>query len=211
MTMNFRVAKNALRDILGAQAANRFNVIGFQRQEKSAEEFIGVNRLVEVYFKSESFDRGNGRLNGPTQGDVSIAIELTTSAAAKADLTIFQNPASTEEQLSAALLAMSEASVIADESFDELADAVYQIVMSGVNLDLGLPKGTIANKWISTINKDDPNPRGQLVTLTGSLVFSCRVSEDVPGDDTGKDIATIDTELGIQEDTIQKTGTSVNY
>lgn len=205
MTMKFRIVKNAIRDTLGNASAGNFQVIGFQRQQKQAEAYQGNDRLVEVFFKRESFDLGKGRLTGPTAGDVSISVELTTSSPAQADLSVLDNQASTPVQKQAALAALKEAASIADESFDELADFVYQILMDARNVYFGLGKGIVNKRWVSEITKDNPNERGQLVVLTGILEITCRVSEDVPGD-TGKVFDSISLETEIKDDTVQKTG-----
>ena len=127
MTMKFRDVKTALVNILGVDAAGLFKTIGFQRQERSASEFTGNDRLVEVYFKNSNFNRGKGRLTGPVNNDVELAVELTVSAPSKADLTVINNPNSTPAQLQIAIAAFKEASNIADDSIDELFDIVYQI------------------------------------------------------------------------------------
>ena len=202
--------KNALKTILVDSAAGRYQVVGFQRQEKAAEEFKGTNRLVEIYFRTENFSKSKGRLNGPVSGDVNIAIELTVSAPAEIDLAVIDNPNSTPAQIQTAISQMKEASNIADDSFDELAEIIYQIVMDARNIDLGLNSGTISNRWVGGINKDSPNPRGRLVVLTGTLDFSCTVSEDVLGD-TGLPADSISFETEIENDSIQKTGIEIKY
>lgn len=205
MTMKFRIVKTAIKDTLGNASAGNFQVIGFQRQQKQAESYQGNDRLVEVFFKREGFDKGKGRKNGPVTGDVSISVELTVSSPAQADLSVLDNAASTPAQKQAAMAALKEAANIADESFDELADIVYQILMDARNIYFGLGKGVISNRWVSEITKDNPNERGQLVVLTGIMEITCGVSEDVPGD-TGKVFDSISLETEIKDDTVQKTG-----
>lgn len=208
MTMEFINVKNAVKQILVDAAANRYQVIGFQRQEKAATEFTGVKRLVEVYFKNENFNKASSSLGGPISGKVDIAIELTVSAPAKADLNVLLNEGSTAAELEAALLAMKEASNVADDSFDLLAEIIYQILMDAKNLDLQMPIGQATDRWVASINKNDPNPRGELVVLTGFVSFSCTVSEDVPGD-ASVPIDTNDIVTEINNDTVQKTGVTI--
>lgn len=203
--MNFRVVKNAVRDLLGNAAAGNYQVAGFQRQEKRSEAYTGNNRLVQVYFKNENFDANKSKYNGPTIGDVSISIELTVSAPSRADLTVIDNPASTQQQVQDAMALLIEASQEADDEIDELFELVYQVLMDARNIDLDLPIGTLSNRWVSSLSKDTTNPRGQLVVLTGSVEFSCRVEENVLGD-TGEDLTIINMENDINNDTVQKTG-----
>jgi len=203
--MNFRLVKNAIKTILSDAAIGRYIVVGNQKQKKSAEEFTGNNRLVEVFFKTENFDKGRGRLNGPVNGDVTIAMELTVSAPAEADLATINDPGSTAVEVQAALLGIKESSEAADDSMDELFDIVYQIIMDAKNVELGLPDGVVANRWISSINKDTPNPSGGLITLSGFLDFSCRVDETVDGD-VGVDFVQTDFVTEIGSDIQTKTG-----
>ena len=206
--MEFREVKNAVAQTLVDAAAGRFLVVGHQRQQKAAEASVGNNRLVEVYFKRESFSKSRGRANGPVAGDVTIAIELTVAEPAKADLSALNNPNATPTELSTALFNMKEAGAAADEAMDELAEIVYQILMDARNIYYGLGKGRVNGRWVSDIEKDQPNDRGGLVLLTGAMNIEMRVSEEVPGD-TGVDLDSISMETIIKDDTIQKTGFEV--
>lgn len=209
MTMKFIIVKDAVKALLENAAAGRYGVAGAQKQEKGTAAYIGSNRLVEVYFRTENFSKSKGRFTGPNNSDVKIAIELTVSGPVKADLAILDDPTgSTAIQLQTAIAEIKEASSVADDSMDELFDIVYQIIMDAKNVDLGLAEGIVADRWISTLDKSDPNPRGQLVVLTGMLEFSCNVEEDVPGD-IGEPYTTNDIEIEINNDTVQKTGAIV--
>lgn len=206
--MRFRQVKTALLNILGNAAAGRYRIIGFQRQEKAAEEFIDNNRLVEVYYRNSNIDKGKGRVNGPVDNMCNFSVELTVSAPSKVDLSIINDPNSTPAQIQTAMAGFKEASDIADDQFDELVEIVFQILMDARNFDLGLNVGEVANRWISQINKNDPNPRGDLVVLTGTLEYTCSVSEDILGD-TGQPLDQINLENEINQDTVQKTGVVV--
>lgn len=206
--MNFRIIQQAIVSILGAAAAGRFQTIGYQRQTKGASEVRGSNRMVQCFFSEGAFPKTAGRMTGPTQHNMTFSIGLTVSAPATADLTTINNPASTSAQISAALLAMQEASSLADESFDELAEIVYQILMDGLNLDLGLSKGGVSNRWVTAIRKDAPAPQGSLVVLTGSVEYTCNAAEQVTGD-TGVACEIISTQLDIIDDDVERTGVDV--
>jgi len=205
--MQFIAVKNALQQLLSTNAAGQFQVIGAQKQEKSAEEFIDQNRMVEIYYKRSTFPKGEGRYLGPVTNKAEFAIEFTVSAPARADLTVLNNPAATPAQLEAAIASMKEASNEADEKMDELISLVWEILMDARNEDLGLPK-IVSDRWVDDATKNDPNPRGSLVVLTASMPYSCNVCEVPPGEE-GLDSEGISLENNINEDENQKTGISV--
>jgi hypothetical protein len=137
--------------------------------------------------------------------NITMAIDLTVSKAAEGDLSTITNPASTPAQVAAALAVFQEASALADDSLDELIEIVYQIIMDGRNVDLQLPSGTISNRWIDQVRKDDPIPRGEYVILTGSMQLTCGASEAVPGD-IGIPGDIYDFTIEQPDDEVQKTG-----
>lgn len=204
--MNFRVITSALTSLLGDSATGRYRVIGHQQQSQNAEEIKDNLRRVQCYYSNGSFPKSSGRLTGNTQHQLTFNIDLSVASAAKADLSVINNPASTELQIAAALAAMKNAESQADLQFDELAEIVYQILMDGRNFDLGLGKGVISNRWIESIQKDDTQPYGNLVTLTGRLLYTCQTSESITGDAGVIMIEGIGTVLDIVRDDVEKTG-----
>lgn len=208
--MLFRTVKNSIiENVLGPAETGSFQTIGFQRQVKNASEVLGVNRFVQVYFKSGGFSKSGGSISGPVLHDITFQIDLTLSTGAQGDLAVITDPNSTAPQVANAISLSQESSQLADESFDELVDKVYQILMDARNYDLGLTAGTVANRWINQINKNQPEPRGEYVTLTGSMLLTCRVSEAVDGDPgvTGNKIH--ETTIDIIDDDVEKTGVTV--
>lgn len=207
--MNFRVIKDSIIDnVLGPNSTGKFIVVGFQRQNKNAVETLDTSRTVQVFYFSSDFPKNKGRLNGPTQNNITFKVELTASSAAKGDLSVVNNPASTPAQIAVALADFQEASYLADNSFDELVDEVYQILMSGLYLDLGLDKGIASDRWIGNVQKDHPEPRGGYVTITGSMNLTCNTAEQVPGD-IGTAATIFDTTIDIKDDDVEKTGVTV--
>jgi hypothetical protein len=213
--MTFRTIKASTLQILADAAAARFNVVGYQKQTKNESESKLNNRTVQLFYKDGDFPNAGGANTDVTKHTATYALQLTVSAPSKVDLNVLQNPTSTEGQLSAAVNALQESAAICDDLFDELVDIVYQIIMDARNYDLGQPKGTIADRWISSAQKDDPVPRGALTTLTGMLLFTVKMMETVDGD-TGVAAVSTSTELGgitadpsdpETLDTTQKTGT----
>ena len=207
--MQFRTLKDNIITILGDAAADRFVTVGFQRQSKSADEIKDSDRTVQLYYSGGDFPRGAAGLTGPTKHIITYRIDLAVSKAAEGDLTVINNPVSTPAQIEAALSAFQEASDLADQSADELIEIVYQILMDARNVDLGFDPGTVANRWLTNIEKDNPLPRGDLVVLTASMRLTCSVSEDVLGD-SGTDATEFDTVVDIEGDDVEKTGVFVD-
>lgn len=194
--MKFRTVKAAMLSVLGDSANGRFIVIGYQRQSKSAEDVLANNRLVQVYYNDGDFPKNAGGYHGSKSHDMVINIDVTVAAKASADLTILNSENATEKQRSVALAAVQTAAEKADDQIDEIIDVLYQIIMDARNDNLGLDTGTIANRWIDRIQKDIQIEHGGLVVKVASMKYSCRVSEDVPGDDgTEPDTVTYDSDV----------------
>lgn len=206
--MNFRIIKQAIVDVLGAAAANRFQVIGFQRQTKDAEEVKGNNRLIQVWYSGGDFSRSSGRQTGPSQHKSSFKIGLTVSAPANVNLSAINSPSASPAQIAAALAGLQESAYEVDTQYDELLGIVYQILMDGRNFDLQLEKGMVSSRWIDSMRKDDPQPNGSLVVLTGIINYSCNTVEEVVGD-TGVACKVISTVVDIKDDDVEKTGVEV--
>lgn len=207
--MNFRTVNQAIIDTLGAAAAGRFQVVGYQRQVKSAQEVKDNSRMVQSFYAAGDFPKSAGRQTGPVQHNMTFSIGLTVSAPARVNLSAINDPNATAGQIATALAALQEGADAADILFDELAEIVYQILMDGRNFDLGLSKGTLSKRWINSIRKNQPAPEGALVVLTGTVEYSCNTVEDTPGD-TGTAGGIISTVVDIDGDDVERTGVEVN-
>jgi len=205
--MNFRIVKTAIQDLLEAQAAGRFRVIGKQVMSKSADEILNNDRLVQVYYSDGNFPKSSGRFHGPKTHDITIEIDMTASAGAVGDLSILENPDATAIQKAGAIAAIREASETADEKIDELIDAVYNILMDARYEGLLLDKGTISSRWIDRIQKDTLLERGEFVVKTANMKYTCRVQEYVSGD-IGNTPSTVEIYSTMPND--GDTGTGVN-
>jgi len=180
--MNFRTVKTAMTTLLGDQALSRFQVVGYQRESKSADEVIDNDKMAQVYFSEGVFPKGSSAIRGYKQHDITLNIDMSASAAAEADLSILDSALSTPHQKAAALLAVREAAEIADIAIDELIEAVFSIIEDARNTDLGLGIGVIANPWLDNIKKDTTLAHGDLVVRTANIKYSCRVEETTLGD-----------------------------
>lgn len=180
--MMFRTVKDAIVTLLDDNAAGRFRVIGRQRQSKASDEIRDNDRLVQVYFSDGSFPKSAGRMRGPKTHDVTIEIDLSSSAGAKGDISVIDNPNVSPIIKAAAIASIKEASEIADTNIDVMIDAVYQILMDARNEHLSLEKWEISNRWIDRIQKDTMLERGDLIIKTANMKYTCRVQENVSGD-----------------------------
>lgn len=188
--MNFRTIKEALVRLLGDNAGGNFRVIGYQEQAQSATETLVVDRSVQVFTQRGTFPKEAGSINGPTEHEITYALDLMVSAAAEGDLSALDNPAATPAELQAAIATFREGAGRADFYFDEFVDLLYQIIMDARNQDLGLPLPPpddaltrIADRWVPNWEKNAPQPRGEYVILTGSLSVTCSIDEPVLGDE----------------------------
>lgn len=197
--MEFRKVKDDIVTILGAAAAGRFRVIGYQTQSKNPTEIKNSDRLVQVYYDSGQFPK-IGSMNGSKTHDMTFEIDLSASAPAQGDLSILDNAMATTQQKAAAIAAIKEAADNADTKIDELIEYVFQILMDGRNIDLLHSKGIISNRWIPSIQKDTLLERGDLIVKTANLKYSCRVMEEVTGD-IGTEPATVIIDSGFSGDT----------
>ena len=206
MTMNFRLIKQGIINILRDAENGRYQTIDFQRQVKSAEEALDNLRFVQVYYSSGQFPKSSGRNTGPTQHDISYRIEFTISSAASGDLSVLSDPSSTDQERAVALAAFQEASDLVDDSFDELFDIIYQVLMSPINYNFEQPVGIVSNRWFDQIQKDEPEPQGEYVVLTGAALLTLRATEDIVGETGTPGNGIISTTIDIIDDDVERTG-----
>ncbi len=207
--MNFQLVLDALvNKILGPAERQRYRTIGFQDQKRAAEEVLDCLRTVQVFYEGGVFPKSGGRQTGPTQHDCVFAIDLTASRPIEVD-TATINSGSTAQKIRA-LAAMQSAAGLAEESVNDLIDIIYNILMDGRNVDLRLPVGTVANRWIERIEKKSISDQGEFVVAGASMKLGLRVSEEPPGD-KGIPIESsgFDNTIDIDNDDVEKTGVTV--
>lgn len=205
--MLFRQVKKSITDnVLGPAENGRYQTIGFQRQTNDAEDSLDNLRHVQVFWSSSDFPKRGSGLQGPFKNEASYRIELSAAKEASIDLEVLNDDLATAEEKATALASFQEAADLVDDSFDELVDIIFQVIMDARNIDLGMPKGVAADRWLSQAKKDDPIPAGELAMLTGSMVLTCSVSEAAPGDPGVSGIKTISTIVDIEGDDVEKAG-----
>jgi len=188
--MNFRTIKEALVLLLGSNAAGRYRTIGYQEQGQAAEEILGTDRSIQVYYTRGAFPKSAGSINGPTEHEITFTLDLSVAAPSEGPLSVLNDPDATPAELITAIANFRQASDVADGSFDEFVEILYQIIMDARNQDLGLPLPPpddsltrIADRWIGAIEKNAPVPRGEYVILTGTMSLTCSIDEQVLGDE----------------------------
>jgi hypothetical protein len=217
MTMNFETLQLNIVSILGAAAAGRFRVTGYQTMTEDADESLDSSRLVSVYYNEGQFPKEKGGISGPSMHDPTYAIEFMVSKAAEGDLATIDNPASTALEIQTALANVKHAEHLADTSWNELAGIVYQILMDARNIDLGMSVGIISSRWIDNLRKDQPGQigiargilGGKLVVITGSMQLTCVLEEPILGD-TGTAGEIYDTTIDLVDDDNERTGVIVD-
>jgi len=198
MAMQFEVVKAKINEILAAAAAGRFRTIGHQSQSVTALSIEGVKRTVRVYYSGGDFPKGASSANGPISHDITFNVELAVAEAGKIDIATLENPASTEAQKITAFVAAKEADELADTSWDEFFRIVWQILMDARNIDFGLPY-EVANRWVSTGQKDKISSTGSMIVVTGVIRLELRVSEQVLGDAGDTPLEGFDIDMGIDD------------
>lgn len=211
MSMNFRVIKSAIVNLLGSNEFDRFQTIGYQRQRKSAEQIQGSKRTVDVFYVSGNFPRDGGSVNGgPNRHDLTFSINLSASASSKVDLATLNAGSTTDPEAATALREMQEGARIVDDNFDEFVEIIYQILMDSRNTSFGLEKGVVASRWVDQIEKNNLEDKGELNVLTGSMILTCNTDEEVLGE-VGVPLKTIDGNIAIDGDDTGKAGVKVDY
>ncbi len=205
--MLFRTYTAAIGAMLEAAQGTDFITVGYGARSKDASEYLDKKRTVEVVYKGGSFPKSTGARGDSINHQMSWEVTLTVSKATSGDLAVLNSSSSTPVELATAIANMKLAEHAADESMNELADLVFQIFMSASNRDLELD-GPVANTWIDDFRKDDPGNIGELVVLRGKFMFSAQGKEDITGDTPVTGVS-VDIEMEINEDTVQKTGVYV--
>lgn len=173
-------AKDSYINILGTQTTGIFEVVGYQRQTKSAET-INATSLVQVFYDQNSFQKSSSAITSPKIGDVTLKIEITVSGDAPVDIATLNNPASTPAQRQTALANAKEAAQQASELLESVWSEVWQITNDARNADLGLVSGTVAETWLDQFQRDEPVEQGGFVVVTASAQLSFRIEEPILG------------------------------
>ena len=203
--MVFQAIKAAIKDTLENQSSGNYDVIGYQRQSKSSEEFT---KEVNVFYRSGTFPKSAAGIYGSTvKHEIEFEIQYTVSAAAEADLSILNSEVATSEEISEALAAMKDGAYKADEKIDELFSEVWNVIMNAENAFFGLDDYKVQDRWLEDMQKDNPVPQGEYVVLSARSRLTCTV-EEIPGGETGTDGTVYNSTVNIQGDPNDNAGAS---
>ena len=201
--MQFQAVRDAIETTLNTDAATRYQVVGYQVQGTSAEERI--TPTVAVYYGAGAFPKSGGSTAGPNKHDTTFRLEFTAVALPEGDLATLQDENATPAQLAVALASFQNAAREADRVLDQLFSDVYGVIMDARNELFGLAVGAVSSRWVGSINKDNPVPKGEMVMLTGSAQLTCTVEETVLGE-TGLAGIDFDTVIDLDGDDVEQTG-----
>lgn len=212
MTMKFRTVKAAIEKVLNDNAQGRFRVIGYQERMVDASDNLAEKRSVQVFYNRGDFSNGN--MVGPYEHKMTFHVEINASRASEGDVDALEN-ASTPAAVEAAMSTFLNAAKLADDSWDEVFDHVFQIVMSPIYMDFELeptddnPTGfLLSSRRITEVKKDSPLSWGEFVMVTGGFDIECKVTEIVTGE-TAEELLTTSTQIDIVDDDVEQTGVEV--
>ena len=201
--MYFRTIRDSLIDLLGSQAAGRYRVIGYQEQNQDASEIVGTDRSVQVYYSRGEFPKSAASVTGPYRHNMTFRLDMFVSAQAEGDLSVIYDPNASPAAIAAALDLMKPAAEAAEDSFNEFFDVLYQVLMAADQVDLDLTPKIIRNRWVGSVEKDEPIPRGEYVVITGATEYTCITEEKVGGlEGTAGSIQDITLEVRNLDDTL---------
>jgi hypothetical protein len=205
-----KLEQSIIDNVLVPAEMDRYVTIGAQRQRRSAQ-VINNDRQVTVYYSEGEMPKSAGASYGGVMHHITFIIEFAVVAAAKVDLATLKSETATASEKATALRQLSEASVIANRSMNELIRIVFQVVMDNRNADLGMGKGQVSSRFVSQIRKDNPVPDGEFMALTGSARLTCSVAEEITGADLpdAADPAVFDNTIDLDGDDTEKTGVEI--
>lgn len=203
MAKNFQLAIAQLKKFIADGANGNYRVIGFGKQAKNTAGFEGIKQ-VQVFHAGGSFDRSTGKVTGEQTYVCSAVCRLTVAEPATCDLSVIDDPDSTNEERIQALIENSEAEERADLAIDDLFGMLFDLIMGGDGRDFGTVTNTIqiSDRFGEDFKKELPQKVGSLVTINGYFTITFRVLE-IPQGETPKNLESIlgsvDLQSGIDD------------
>jgi hypothetical protein len=210
MTMNFETVQEALTDLLGNGANGQFRVCGYNNEPENAEAIRNENASVAVYFQSATIPKSSSGLNGPFTFVATYNIELSIASSAKADLETLNDPDSTQGERAAAMTALQNTRLLADQALNTLMGYVFTILFTPKDIDLGLDPGVARSRWIDAITKEKPDYAGELLISQAVMAMTIRFTESIAGEDL-EPLTEIDLTLNLNEEPDGQAGVYENY
>lgn len=192
--------KKSIETLLSDNADDRYTVITPQNRKSDAQSVFEKPR-VTVFYSEGGFDKSKSSVNSPYHHDATFNIWIQTAAKAAVNLAILQNPAAAPEQYAAALANADNASVLVDEKTDAMLSALFDIIMSPVNRNLGADY--VTNRWITQVKKHNPEPTGAIVMQVASITLTAQCEEEVSGETGATGNGGVDTVVDLGDESKQ--------
>jgi hypothetical protein len=191
--MNFQTIKTAIADTLRRDGSGYFRLDTADQQSHSADEILALP-LVHVYYSGGEFPKSAGATAGKKIHDATYKVILSVAGEALADLETLDDESATPQTVYNVLANASASNDNADTAFDQLVHVVWNILASPINADFGLGRGTISNVWIEQVVKSQPQYKGDVIIISGTINLTLRCVE-YPTGEIGKPGAGITTTL----------------
>lgn len=156
----------------GGQFVGQFFVYDYQVQTSSAgpelskpSPFLGT---VYAFLASENPDSKLSDIKRAISENT-IAIQLRSGALSTIDLSVLDDPESTQLQRDAALTAIDPGARIANARMDSLYSLMRNIIMALDNQQLGSSE-IIGRPFVSEFRKGDPVRNGEIFTVDGIIM-----------------------------------------
>jgi hypothetical protein len=177
--MNFRTVKQNIITLLeSSEVAGGYKTLGYKPRKLGADEIFDGGGIVQVRFTRGNFFTPTTQ--GGSKFDAIYDIELLVSGKSEVDLTVIDNPDSSDLQRQNAMLAATDAASNADDRMDELIDYVYQLIMDTNNRYIGA-SSIVNSRAITDVQKYDPESQGSFVLLTAKMDLAVKFTESVKG------------------------------
>lgn len=205
--MNFRIVKESIvNNILIPGEKGQYKTLEYQTQGMGAEQILGNDRTAFVYYFQGDFD---GRRVGTQTHKITFNIELAVSSQAKMDLAALEN--ADPAVRATAIANLETAGKINDESLDEFIDIIWNLIMAGNNDFLGIdetkyPDLKVTNRYINSVQKDEPVQRGAYVVNTAIMKLVCNLFEQPPEKAGAPPSGTYDNTIYPEDSEIENTG-----
>lgn len=196
--MQVKVEVDRLRDWLGDISNGAYFVVGYQKQRRNASALRG-KKMVQVFHSGGSFPRDASPMNYATQYEAVATVRLTVSESATVDLSVLNDPNSSEADRVTALGAGMDAEERANNSLDELFSLMFNSIMGGEGEHFGNEgEFTISDRWGHDFRKEPVIKSGSLVVINGYYDIGFTVKE-IPDGVTPVEGGIVSGEIDIQD------------
>lgn len=145
------------------------------------EDESGTKPIVEMHISGGDFFAPGSSPTGDKLHSFTIEIHVIASASAKYDLSVIENPSSTEEEVATAMIAGLGAANIAYGIIFEVFSLIFDLINNRANYDFGLEKYTLKKKELGKYNIERHVTSGNLATVHGMSKIDLLVVEPVEG------------------------------